>query len=85
MKLNTENLEKIINTSFRPKVNVDGGDIKFESHCENTVTIGAYGNCATCPKLSDGCLKWWIEKELSLQFVQQIIVVFEKHIPYYCL
>ncbi len=83
MELNTLNLEKIINNHIRPKVNVDGGDVKFEGFENNTLTIGAYANCAICPRTSDGALKWWIEKELLKQFDEQITVIIKKNIPYY--
>jgi Fe-S cluster biogenesis protein NfuA len=68
-----QKLLDIINTSIRPLLNRDGGDLKPLSFKDNVLTISYQGACGCCPHAAMGTLKF-IEKMLKEQYDPKITV-----------
>lgn len=77
-----EQIAAVINKKIRPRTRVDGGDILFEKLEGDTVFIGAYADCATCPSC-EAELGGWIARELKKQLQVEVEVKISKHVPYY--
>lgn len=75
-------VQQVITTHLQPKIRVDGGDIEFERLDGNTIYLGAYAECATCPA-SPERLTWWLEQEFARHFGGQYTVVITNHVPYF--
>ncbi|MNJ44223.1 NifU family protein [Paenibacillus bouchesdurhonensis] len=75
-------IEDIIMNEIRPMTRVDGGDVVFEGFEDNTIILGAYGDCASCPCV-DPELNEWIRERVSKRFGMEFRVKINKHIPYY--
>ena len=75
-------IEAFVEESLRPKVRVDGGDIRFAELDGETVVVDAYADCATCPAADEG-LVWWLGNELSARFGRALAVRLRKHPPYF--
>ncbi len=59
-------MEYFINNIIRPKIQGDGGEIRFVSDDGNTVTVILQGECSKC-QILDRCLLWIeIEAEKNL-------------------
>lgn len=75
-------IEDIIMNEIRPMTRVDGGDIVFEGFEDNTIILGAHGDCAAC-QCCDPELNHWIKERVSKRFGTEFKVKINKHIPYY--
>lgn len=75
-------VRQFIEEFVRPKVRVDGGDIRFAALEADTVVLTAYADCATCPAAGE-CLAWWIEKELAARFGRPLRVRINREVPYF--
>lgn len=67
---------------IRPRVQSDGGEIRFISYCDNLVTIKLQGECSRCP-VTNSCFSEWLEKEFRKSFGENISIkkIIEK--PYF--
>ncbi|ACL70251.1 NifU family protein [Halothermothrix orenii] len=75
-------IEHYIEKSIRPRIRVDGGDIKYEGYKNETVIIGAYAGCATCVCCDDR-LPRWLKSKLKKDLGIEVNINIKKHIPYY--
>ncbi|MFA4945348.1 MAG: NifU family protein [Lentisphaeria bacterium] len=75
-------MQDFFETTLRPKVRVDGGDITFAGVEGDRVLIDAHADCAGCPATSD-CLRAWLETELSRHCGRPVRVVIRKQLPYF--
>ena len=75
-------VREFIEGFVRPKVRVDGGDVRFTALEGDTVTLTAYADCATCPAASP-CLEAWIAKELAARFGRRLQVKINREPPYF--
>jgi Fe-S cluster biogenesis protein NfuA len=79
----SENLiRNLVASELQPQVRVDGGDIEFERIDGNTIHLGVYADCATCPAIADRC-RWWFEQVIEKSLGRKFAVVINKHVPYY--
>jgi len=77
-----EKVKKLIQEEIRPRTRVDGGDIMFESMAGDLVTLGAYGDCASCQCLEPD-LKVWLTDCLERKTGETIKIKINRYIPYY--
>jgi Fe-S cluster biogenesis protein NfuA len=75
-------IRELVAEELQPKVRVDGGDVEFERLDRDTIYLGAYADCATCPAAPDR-LRWWCEKVFEQALGRRYAVVIVKHPPYY--
>ncbi len=70
-----------IENQWRPKVQADGGEIRFESYIDNTVTVKLLGECARCSNTE--CFCEFLHNELKTEFGNELILekIIEK--PYF--
>lgn len=81
--MNEEDVKQYFEDKIRPLTRVDGGDMRFMSYENETLTVMACAACSTCPNcLSD--LENWIKnrmnKELSIAIKN---IEIRRNIPYY--
>lgn len=62
-----EELKIFIEEYVRPRVQSDGGEIRFLSFEDNVLTVKLQGECSRCP-VSGGCLSQWLMKEVNKKF-----------------
>ncbi len=58
-----EQLQHVIETDIRPRVQGDGGDLKLMEVDDTTIHIEALNECSRCP-LTNHCYHDWLESEL---------------------
>ena len=66
----------------RPRVQSDGGEIKFMSFANNLLTVKLQGECSRCP-VAKSCFSEWLEDEVCKRFGDNISIkkIIEK--PYF--
>ncbi|MDR3179535.1 MAG: NifU family protein [Holosporaceae bacterium] len=69
-----EKILKVIETSIRPSLNMDGGDISVVSLEENTLYVRLSGACSHCPMASE-TLKYGVEKTLRSMVSSDLVVM----------
>jgi Fe-S cluster biogenesis protein NfuA len=67
----TEEIKAYIEEYIRPRVQSDGGEIRFLSFNENVLTVKLQGECSRCP-ISGGCFSEWLTKEINKKFGSEI-------------
>ena len=67
----TKTLEKVINTSIKPNIQMDGGDIELVSCTNKIVKVFLKGACSGCPS-SQMTLKQGIETLLKDKFPNEV-------------
>ena len=74
-------IEKFIEDEWRPRVQADGGEIRFVSHIGNTVTVKLLGECARCNNTD--CFCEFLQEELRKKFGNELFLekIIEK--PYF--
>jgi Fe-S cluster biogenesis protein NfuA len=77
----TGRITDFIEKQWRPKVQADGGEIRFVSYMNNTVTVKFSGECARCCNLK--CFCEFLHSELKTEFGDELILekIIEK--PYF--
>jgi Fe-S cluster biogenesis protein NfuA len=75
-------IQEFIYKEIRPRVRVDGGDIKLEKVVDNFIFVGVYAECSTCP-CCENELALWIEKEIEQETGMRFQLIIHKYIPYY--
>lgn len=75
-------IQKMVTEEIRPRTRVDGGDIVFENYADGVITVGAYGDCATC-KCCEPDLKIWLEQKLTARFQKDFHIKINRYAPYY--
>ncbi len=77
----TYKIVDFIENQWRPKVQADGGEIRFVSYVKNTVTIKLLGECARCNNTE--CFCEFLHEELKKEFGNELLL--EKNIkkPYF--
>lgn len=76
MEYNPELLQKIISvidTSIRPSLNMDGGDISVISLEGNILNVRLQGACSGCPRAAE-TLQYGIERTLRSMVSEEIEV-----------
>ena len=66
-------IDKILDQSIRPHLQMDGGDIELITLEENILTLRYLGACGGCPSASGGTLRV-IENHLKSQLASNIKV-----------
>ncbi|VAX37531.1 hypothetical protein MNBD_UNCLBAC01-443 [hydrothermal vent metagenome] len=69
-----DQIDRILEQSIRPALQMDGGDVRVEGYENNTVTIAYQGACGSCPSATMGTL-YAIENILKEQFNPDVNVV----------
>jgi len=82
MESKDSSVSRVVAQELQPRVRVDGGDIEFERVDGDTIILGAYADCATCPAAPER-LRWWCEQVFAKALGKQYAVVINQHIPYY--
>lgn len=62
-----EAIQTFIEDFVRPRVQSDGGEIRFLSLKEDVLTVKIQGECSRCP-VSGGCFSEWLIKEIKIKF-----------------
>ncbi len=70
-------IEKII----RPKIQGDGGEIRYVSESENTVSVIFRGECSKCMIL-ERCVHW-IESEIQRETGRSVVLSYERKKPFF--
>jgi len=68
-----EKIEKILNSTIRPHIQRDGGDISVISYENNVLKINYKGACVGCPMAKQGTLQA-IEQVLKEKYNPNITV-----------
>lgn len=66
-------VRNFVENVWRPRVQADGGEMRFVSVDDQTVTVRMQGECSYCP-LAGSRLKSFVEKELRDEFGQTMIL-----------
>lgn len=66
-------IENVINTTIRPSLNADGGDISIISLEGNLLTVKLQGACGCCPRAQE-TLKYGVERTLRMSVSDKIVV-----------
>ncbi|MDR2681591.1 MAG: NifU family protein [Holosporaceae bacterium] len=69
-----EKILQIVETSIRPSLQMDGGDITVVSLEGNTLYVKLRGACSHCPMASE-TLKYGVERTLRSMVSSDLIVV----------
>lgn len=75
-------MKKYIEEYARPRVQSDGGEIRFVSYTNNVLTVKLQGECSRCP-IAKTCLPEWLSGEINKKFGENIKIeqIIEK--PYF--
>lgn len=75
-------MKKYIEEYARPRVQSDGGEIRFISYSDNVLTVKLQGECSRCPIAKD-CLPEWLTEDINKNFGENVIIkqIVEK--PYF--
>lgn len=81
-KLDTGAVRSFIEDVWRPRIQGDGGEIRFVSLEGNRLTVKMQGECSFCP-LATGRLKSFLEQELLKEFETPVVLHQIMDPPYY--
>ena len=74
-------LEEYIESVIRPKIQGDGGEVRFKAYTDGKLTLVFQGECSKCLIL-DRCLRW-IESEVQKDLGMTVNVCAVRKKPYF--
>ncbi len=74
-------MKDYINTTIKPKLQGDGGEIDFVSYENGELTVLLQGECSKC-LIVDRCLRW-IESEVMRDMGESVKVIAQKKKPFF--
>ena len=74
-------LEEYIESVIRPKIQGDGGEVRFQAYTDGKLTLVFQGECSKCLIL-DRCLRW-IESEVQKDLGMTVNVCAVRKTPYF--
>ena len=74
-------LEEYIKSVIRPKIQGDGGEVRFQEYADGKLTLVFQGECSKCLIL-DRCLRW-IESEVQKDLGMTVNVCVVRKKPYF--
>jgi Fe-S cluster biogenesis protein NfuA len=77
-----EEMKRYIEEHWRPRIQADGGEMRFVSLEGNTVTVRMQGECSRCP-IARSCLADFLVKDLRQKFGEAVTLKQTIQRPYF--
>ena len=71
--MTTGEMRVFIEESIRPRIQGDGGEIRFVSLSDGTLTVKLMGECAVCP-VAEGRLSDWLAECIRKRFGTEVAI-----------
>lgn len=71
-----------LETEWRPRVQADGGEIRFASYRDGILTAFAQGECACCG-LAKTCLPQFLQQRFARKFSEPVQLKIIQRVPYF--
>lgn len=71
MAVSTGDVQEFIESYWRPRIQADGGEMRFVSYEPGVLTVKMQAECSRCP-IVDNCFKSFIEEDFEKKFGETI-------------
>lgn len=75
------NIDQYVETAIRPRLQGDGGEVRFAEQKEDRLTLVFQGECSKCLIL-ERCVAW-IEQQIAHDLGEQVHIVAVRKKPYF--
>ena len=82
MKLDRKILFEHVETYWRPRIQADGGEVRFVSFKDNVLVLKMQGECSRCP-ITETCLKQYLTADIRKRFHQEVELKLVVEKPYF--